>query len=370
MEKGESISLILEGSMKIGIIGTGAIAPVYMAGMGQFPDDVEIVACADIQEERAKAFAEAHSLEARSIDALLASDDIELIVNLTIPAAHYELNTRILKAGKHLYSEKPLGLSFEEAEKSLALAAEKGLRVGCAPDTMMGEGIQTARRLIDEGAIGRPLSASAFMMYHGPDSWHPNPFFYFAPGGGPMLDMGPYYLGALVYLMGSIASVTGMVNKAFDERIAGHEAIRGQRIPVTVNTHVTGLAQFEQGAIATLIMSFDTWKSYLPRLEIHGTEGSLSLPNPNVFEGTVQLWKPDTKEWRDVESRHRGDFQRGVGVADMAQAIQANRPHQASGELALHLLEAMLAFEQSAQEKQHILIKTRITQPEALAPNL
>lgn len=356
--------------MRIGIIGTGAIAPVYMTGMGQFPEALKIVACADIQDERAQVFAANNGLEARSIEQLLASDDIDLIVNLSIPAAHLDINLKILNAGKHLYSEKPLGLNMDEGQQILALAKEKGLRVGCAPDTMMGEGIQTARRLIDEGVIGRPLSASAFMMYHGPDNWHPNPFFYFAPGAGPMLDMGPYYLGALVYLLGSISRVSGMTSRAFDERIAGHEAIRGQKIPVTVNTHITGTAQFEQGTIATVIMSFDTWKTYLPRLEIHGTEASLSLPNPNIFEGTVQLWKPDTKEWRDIESQHRGDFQRGIGVVDMAQAIASNRPHLASGELALHLLEAMLAFEQSAEEKRHIDLKTRTTQPEALAANL
>jgi predicted dehydrogenase len=356
--------------MKIGIIGTGAIAPAYIKGMALFPEHLELVACADIQEDRAQIFAKANNLEARSITNLLASDDIDLILNLTIPAAHADVSLQILQAGKHVYSEKPLAATLEDGRKIMELAHEKGLRVGCAPDTFLGAGGQTARRLIEEGAIGKPVAATAFMMGRGPDSWHPNPFFYYVAGGGPMLDMGPYYLTALVNLLGSMDTVTGISGRGIEGRVAGHEGVRGQPIPVSVNTHIAGMAQFEQGTIATLIMSFDVWAVNLPRIEIYGTEGSISVPDPNHFDGTVKLWQPSTDKWQDVESVHRGDVLRGVGVADMAEAIQANKPHRASGEMALHVLETMLAFEESSAEKQHIRLKTRAPQPEALATNL
>jgi predicted dehydrogenase len=356
--------------MRIGIIGTGAIAPAYLKGMALFPEVLEVVACADIQEDRAQAFAAKNSLEARSLSNLLASDDIDIILNLTIPAAHADVSLQILQAGKHVYAEKPLAASLEDGQQVMALAVEKGLRVGCAPDTFLGAGGQTARRLIEAGAIGRPIAATAFMMGRGPDSWHPNPFFYYVAGGGPMLDMGPYYLTALVNLLGSIDSVAGISSRAYETRVAGHEGVRGQAIPVSVNTHVAGMAQFSQGAVATLIMSFDIWAHNLPRIEIYGTEGSLVVPDPNNFNGTVQLWQPEVNAWVDVRSEHRDDVLRGIGVADMAQAIQANKPHRASGEMALHVLEAMLAFEQSSNEKQHIRLQNPTAQPAPLAPNL
>jgi predicted dehydrogenase len=356
--------------MRIGIIGTGAIAPAYLKGMALFPESLNVVACADIQEERAQAFAATHSLEARSLANLLASDDIDLILNLTIPAAHADVSLQILQSGKHVYSEKPLAVTVEDGRRIVGLAQEKGLRVGCAPDTFLGAGGQTARRLIEAGAIGKPVAATAFMMGRGPDSWHPNPFFYYVAGGGPMLDMGPYYLTALVNLLGPIETVTGISGRGVEGRVAGHESVRGQPIPISVNTHIAGMAQFEQGAIATLIMSFDVWAVNLPRIEIYGTEGSLSVPDPNNFDGAVKLWQPENHQWQDVESVHRPDVLRGIGVADMADAIQENKPHRASGEMALHVLETMLAFEESSTEKQHVRLTTRTSQPEALAPNL
>jgi predicted dehydrogenase len=358
--------------MKIGIIGTGAIAPAYLKGMALFPERLEVVACADIQEDRAQAFAEKNNLQGRSIANLLASDDIELVLNLTVPAAHKEVSLQILEAGKHVYAEKPLAVTLEDGQAIMTKANEKGLRVGSAPDTFLGSGGQTARRLIESGAIGKPIAATAFMMGRGPDSWHPNPFFYYVPGGGPMLDMGPYYLTALVNLLGSIETVAGISGAGVEGRVAGHEGVRGQPIPVSVTTHVAGTARFEQGAIATIIMSFDIWNHTMPRIEIYGTEGSIMVPDPNNFDGVVKIWKPgqEWNQWETAETVHRPDVLRGIGVADMAEAIQNNKPHRASGEMALHVLETMLAFDASSESKQHVQLKTRTAQPEALAPNL
>lgn len=354
----------------IGIIGTGAIAPAYMTGLAVFPEQVTVVACADINMERAKDFAQKYNIKAMTIDDLLADDSIEIVINLTIPAAHAQVSLKILNAGKHAYAEKPIAVTLEDGQAVMKLANEKGLQVGCAPDTFLGAGGQTARRLIDEGAIGRPVSANVFMMSHSPDSWHPNPFFYFVEGGGPMLDMGPYYLTALINLLGPIRSVSGMTNRAYDNRIAGHQAIKGQDIPVSIDTHVAGLTLFESGVVGTIITSFDTWRSELPRIEIHGTEGSLSVPDPNTFGGDVRLFTPESGEWQTVEHQHRSDIQRGIGVADMAQCIENGELHRANGAMALHVLETMLAFGTSSIQGQHIAIDSYAERPAALPKNL
>lgn len=354
----------------IGIIGTGAIAPAYMTGLAVFPEQVKVLACADLNADRASAFAEKYGIQALSIDDLLAHPDIDIVINLTIPAAHAKVSMQILNAGKHAYAEKPLAVSLEDGQAVMQLAQEKGLRVGCAPDTFLGAGGQTARRIIDEGAIGQPVSANAFMMSHGPDSWHPNPFFYFVEGGGPMLDMGPYYLTALVNLLGPIERVAGLANRAYDNRTAGQEDIKGQNIPVTIDTHVAGLAQFQSGVVTTMITSFDTWQSTLPRIEIHGTAGSLSVPDPNRFDGEVLLYTPESGEWQAVEHQHRSDLQRGLGVADMAACIESGEAHRASGDMALHVLETMLAFGESSEAGQHISIKNQAYKPAALPQNL
>lgn len=354
----------------IGIIGTGAIAPAYMKGLRVFPEQVKAVACADLNFERASAFAGEYGLEAMSIEGLLAADNIDIIINLTIPIAHAEVSMQILNAGKHVYLEKPLAIHLADGRDVMRLAKEKGLRVGCAPDTFLGAGGQTARRIIDEGLIGRPVSANAFMMGHGPEPWHPNPFFYYVEGGGPMLDMGPYYLTALINLLGPIDTVAGMTNRAYDNRTAGHEAIRGQNVPVTVETHVAGLMRFESGAVGTIITSFDTWNSTLPRIEIHGTAGSISVPDPNTFGGDVLLFTPEAGEWKPVEHQHRSDLQRGIGVADMAECIELEKLHRVNGAMALHVLETMIAFGESSAEGQFVTIESKTQRPEALAVNL
>ncbi|MEO1643727.1 MAG: Gfo/Idh/MocA family oxidoreductase [Chloroflexota bacterium] len=354
----------------IGFIGTGAIAPAYIEGMSHFTDAITPMACADLNMDKANIFAEKHGLEAMTVDALLADERVDIVLNLTIPAVHAKVSQQILNAGKHVYLEKPLAITLEDGKAVMQLADKKGLRVGCAPDTFLGAGGQTARRVIDEGFIGTPVSANAFMMGHGPDSWHPNPFFYYTAGGGPMLDMGPYYLTALVNLLGNIDTVAGMANRAYENRTAGHESVAGQNIPVEVDTHVAGVLRFSQGAVATMITSFDVWKSVLPRIEIHGTAGSLSVPDPNRFDGEVKLFTPESGAWETVAHQHRGDIQRGIGVADMARCIEADEPHRASGALALHVLETMLAFGTSSESGQHMTLESAVEIPAALEANL
>lgn len=353
--------------MKIGILGTGNIAPAYIIGCAKFPEDVEIVACADLMLERAEAFAKQHGLLAQKIEDLLSNNEIDLIINLTIPAAHSEVSLQILEAGKHVYLEKPLALNRNDGLKILKKAQKQGLRVGCAPDTFLGAGGQTSRYAIDQGYIGTVLSASAFMVGHGPEAWHPNPSFFYQPGGGPLFDMGPYYLTALVNLLGPMTTISALTNQGFSERIAGHESIQGQVLPVNVNTHAAGTIGFASGAIATVIMSFDVWSHKLPCIEIYGTNGSLIVPDPNTFGGDVLLWNLEEKSWRTVPSVGRSDLQRGVGVADMARAIHTDSPHRVSGDLAYHVLDAMQAFDESSSQERHIKLSTQPARPAALA---
>ena len=356
-------------SLNVGIIGTGNIAPAYIRGCAPF-DVIKITACADILEDRARAFAAEHGLAAYSVDGLLARDDIDIVINLTIPAAHAEVSLQIIEAGKHAYVEKPLAVNREDGEAVIKAAAAAGVRMGCAPDTFLGGGGQTARKAIDDGVIGEPIAATATWLSHGHESWHPNAGFYYLEGGGPILDMGPYYVTALLNLMGPVARVAGSARMTFAERIATSEALMGQRLPVEVNTHVAGTLEFESGAIATIIMSYDVWGNNLPNIEIHGSEGSLSVPDPNRFDGDVSVIKGGAREWVDIPLTHSTNIGRGAGVADMALAIQSGRPHRASGDLAFHALEIMLALEESSEQGRHIEIKSTLEQPLALPAGL
>ena len=283
-------------SLNVGIIGTGNIAPQYIQGCAPF-DIIEVTACADIMLDRAEAFAAENGLIACSVDDLLARDDIDIVINLTIPAAHAEVSLRIIEAGKHVYSEKPLALNRDDGSRIISAAAASGLRIGCAPDTFLGGGGQTARKVIDDGIIGTPIAATAFFLSHGPESWHPNAGIFYLEGGGPLFDMGPYFLTALVNLIGPVARVSGAARKTFDQRIATSEELMGQRLPVEVNTHIAGTLEFESGAIATIITSFDIWAHHLPWIEIHGSEGSLSVPDPNRFDGMVRTVSGGAGAW-------------------------------------------------------------------------
>ncbi len=350
---------------KVGILGCGNIAPAYVTGCRPY-SIVDVVACADLNEERAKQFAHEYGLQAQTIDELLADSDIDIIINLTIPSVHAEVSLNILNAGKHVYSEKPLAINRDDGQKILGNAVEQGLRVGCAPDTFLGGGLQTCRKLLDDGAIGRPFAAKAFMASHGPESWHPNPAFFYQTGGGPMLDMGPYYITALVNFFGAVSYLSASTSRSLDERIAGHESIRGQKIPVEINTYSAGLLNFASGVTATMMISFDVWKHHLPIIEIYGTDGTLSVPDPNTFGGTVKLWTADRQEEYEVALTHSDEVRRGIGVAEMAHAIATNCPHRASGELANHVLDVMLAFDESSIEHQFIQMRSHIDRPDAL----
>lgn len=350
----------------VGIVGCGNISGIYFKNCKAF-DNLRVVGCADLIGERARSASSEHGVPAKAVDELIASPDVDIVLNLTIPKAHAEINRAALVGGKHVYAEKPLGVSRSEGKATIDLARLKGLRVGCAPDTFLGAGLQTCRKLIDDGAIGRPVSATAFMMCHGHEGWHPNPEFYYEAGGGPMLDMGPYYLTALVSLIGPIAKVSGMTSKAFEERVVGSTERKGTRFPVETMTHIAGLMEFENGAIGTIVTTFDVWAANVPLLEIHGTEGSLSVPDPNGFGGAVNLFRPGKGEWEEVRLSHPfEENSRGLGVADMAEAIEQGRGTRASGELAYHVLDAMEAFSDSYQEGRLVTLDSGVDRPAAM----
>ena len=358
-------------TMKIGIIGCGNIFDAYMKGCALFRT-VQVVACADINMAAAQAKATEHKLQAMTVDALLADPSIRAVINLTIPSVHGAVSLKILHAVKHVYSEKPLALNVEEGRKILDCAREKNLKVGCAPDTFLGAGLQTCRRLIDDGWIGRPLSGTAFMMARGPESWHPNPAFFYRNGAGPMLDMGPYYITDLVNLLGPVAKVQAMSLTPQKSRPIRSEPKKGQMMPVKVFTHVTGTLQFVSGALIQVTLSFDVPKhSHMP-YEIFGSEGSMLVPDPNWFGGEVKIAKPRAEAWDDVPVKlpYADANYRSLGVADMAHAILSGRPHRASGDLALHVLEVMEAFETASKSGEIVKIKTRVERPAPMAESL
>jgi predicted dehydrogenase len=357
---------------KVGIVGCGNISGIYLKNARRL-ENMEIAACADLVIDRARAKAGEYGVpRAVSVDELLADPDIGIVVNLTIPAAHASVAMAAVEAGKSVYNEKPLTLSREDGRRLLSAAKAKGVRVGCAPDTFLGAGLQTCRRLIDEGTIGAPVGAHAFMLCHGHESWHPDPEFYYKPGGGPMFDMGPYYLTALVHLMGPVRRVTGSARASFAERTITSRPKTGAAIKVDVPTHVCGVLDFACGAIATITTSFDVWASELPRIEVYGTEGTLSVPDPNTFGGPVRV-RGHGKDaaWREVPLSHPyAENSRGLGVADMAAALLSGRPHRASGSLAYHVLDVMHAIHDASREGRHVVLESTCDQPAPLPADL
>lgn len=352
---------------KVGIIGCGNILGQYVNGMRAF-DSLEVAATADIIPGVAEARAAEFSIpRAMTVDELLADRDVDIVLNLTIPAAHAQVSLAAIESGKHVHSEKPLSISRKDGQAILVAAERNGVRVGCAPDTFLGGGLQTCRRLIDSGAIGEPVAATAFMLGHGPEAWHPNPSFFYKNGAGPMFDMGPYYLTALVHLLGPVARVSGSARASFPERIATSKSRYGEKIPVEVATHVAGTLDFKAGAVATMIMSFDVWSHQLPRIEIYGSEGSLSVPDPNTFTGPVRLRKAGEQSWQEVALTHSDSVGRGIGVADMADAIAEGRAHRANGEMAYHVLDLMHAFGDSSDSGRHIMVESSCLRPEPLS---
>ncbi len=354
----------------IGIVGCGTISPAYIKASRQFPN-IEIKGLADMRSDMAAKRGAEFGLPAMRIDEMLRRDDIAIIINLTVPLAHTDVDIAALRAGKNVYSEKPLGISLVEARKVMDLAAEKGLRVGCAPDTFLGGGHQTARQLIDQGAIGTPVAGSAFFMCPGHERWHPAPGFYYLRGGGPMLDMGPYYITDLVQLLGPVASVIGSTARPRAQRPILSEPLKGTMMPVEVSTHVAGMLEFRSGAVISIAMSFDVPKHKHTPIEIYGEKGAMLVPDPNRFGGEVAVAQAGG-QWEPMPLTHGytdGEF-RSIGVADMAAAITSGRPHRASGALAFHVLEVMEAFQKSADEGKRITIESSVEQPKAMPAGL
>jgi len=352
--------------LRIGIVGCGNISGIYFRNLQSYRSTA-IVACADLDLDRAKAVGAEYGVFGMSVEDLLARDDVDLILNLTVPKAHAEVACKAVEAGKHVYNEKPLTISREDGQKLLKMARDKNLRVGCAPDTFLGGGLQSCRALIDSGAIGEPVACHAFMLCHGHEGWHPSPEFYYEQGGGPMFDMGPYYLTALISLIGPIHRISGSTRITFPTRTITSEPKKGKVIEVETATHVAGIMDFANGAIGEITTSFDVWHAKLPCISIYGTEGSMIVPDPNGFGGEILVRRKDDKDWESKPLTHGfAENARGVGVLDIAYAIAENRPHRASGELAYHVLDAMHSFEDSSRAGKHVELASTVAQPQAL----
>ena len=355
----------------IGIIGTGKISSAYIEASKHFPI-LDIRALADLNPAVAQAKAEEYGLRATTLDAIFTDPDVDIILNLTIPKAHLEVGLRALNAGKHVYSEKPLGISFAEGQQLVAAARANNLRLGCAPDTFLGGSHQTARALVDEGVLGTPVGGTAYFMCPGHERWHPNPAFYYEVGGGPMLDMGPYYITDLVNLLGPVARVAGATATPTATRTITAKERAGEVIPVRVPTHVSGTLIFANGAVVQITMSFDVAGHRHVPLELYGTDATLLVPDPNHFGGQVELLRKGG-EWENVETTlpyGDGTNYRSIGLADMAHALRSNRPHRASGELALHVLEVMEAFGTSMDTGRHVEITTSVDRPAPISGSL
>ena len=363
---------------RVGIIGCGNISSIYLTNCARF-DALEVVAVADLDPSHAKAQAEKFSVpRVLGVEELLKDDQIDIVLNLTVPAAHAEVAMKALSHGKSVYNEKPLALDRTGAAEMRALARANGLRIGCAPDTFLGAGLQTCRKLLDAGAIGRPVAAVAFMLGGGPEGWHPNPFFFYQTGGGPMFDMGPYYLTALTTLLGPVRRVTGSAQITTKQRPIGSEPHKGKLIDVEIPTHIAGILDFASGPVGTLITSFDVpGKNHLPRIEIYGTEGSLLVPDPNSFGGPVLLHRQGEPEWQEIAlgafgygAFGYGENSRGLGLADMAVAIRCGRAHRANDEIAFHTLVLMHAIHDSSARGTHVELQSTMERPAPMPENL
>lgn len=354
----------------IGVIGCGVISEIYLKRCETFPQ-IKAVALADMNLDAAKKRGEQFNVPAMSVDELLANPAVDIVLNLTIPAAHVSVSLQAIAAGKHVFVEKPLGTSVAEAKTLIAAAAAKGLRVGCAPDTFLAGCHQTARALIDEGKIGRPIAGTSTLMWAGHERWHPNPdFYYTAKGGGPAMDMAPYYITDLVNLLGPVAEVIAFSSRAETSRTIATGPRAGQVVPVEVDTHIAGALRFEQGAIVQIVTSFDIkGHKHLP-LEVYGTTGTMIVPDPNTFVGTVELLEGKEFVATPLTHSHGDDNYRGLGLADMADAIVKGRPHRASGDLALHVLEVIEALHTAGREKRAVSITSRVERPALFAPGL
>lgn len=348
--------------LKIGMVGVGDISGIYLENLTNMFKEIELVAVCDIVKEKAKKAKEKYNVPKiyDTMYELFADEEIDIVLNLTRPYEHYEVSNQALLHGKNVYSEKPLAASFDEAKKLVALAEEKGLMIGGAPDTFLGAGIQTCRKIIEDGIIGEPVGGAAFMICRGHETWHPDPEFYYKNGGGPMLDMGPYYVTAFVNLLGGVKSVTGIAKTTFPQRTITSEPLSGTVINVDVPTYVTGMMEFDSGVAATLFTTFDVVSNSQARFEIYGSRGTLVVPDPNMFSGEIKVLHQLDGEYKEMPLMF--DYKtnsRGLGLADMAKALETGRTPRESYKQTLHVLEIMETFMTSSKERKTIDLETK-----------
>ncbi|GAA3257103.1 Gfo/Idh/MocA family protein [Nonomuraea helvata] len=349
--------------VNVGVVGCGAISAQYFQTIDRLPH-VRLVAVADLDLDRAREAVRPYAgVDVVSVAELMADPRVDVVLNLTVPAAHAEIALQAIAAGKDVYCEKPLAATVADAGRMLQAADAAGVRVGCAPDTVLGTGTQTARKAIDDGLIGRPIAATATMMTPGHERWHPNPDFYYVPGGGPLLDMGPYYITSLVTLLGPVTTVIGAASRTRAKRTIGSGPRRGEEIPVTVDTHVTGVLVHESGVLTTLVMSFDGVATKSPNIEVHGEKGSLVVPDPNRFDGSVLVSGMGEEGWHALpEAAGYVEAGRGVGLADFA-STPAGETARTDGSLAFHVLDVMESLLASAHSGAAVTITSTCARP-------
>lgn len=363
-------------TLGVGLIGCGNISSAYLRLAPMFAG-IEMRAVADIDNDAARARASEFGVEARTVDALLGAADIDIVVNLTVPAVHFDVTKSILEAGKHAYSEKPVVLTLDEGEHLRRLARDNDLRVGSAPDTFLGGAHQRARRAIDDGTVGRITGGTAHCMNRGMEHWHPNPDFFFKPGAGPMLDIGPYYVTNLIQLLGPVRRVAALTNAAFEERVISSAPRSGETLSVETPTNIHALLDFVSGASITLSTSWDVHTHRHGHMELYGTEGTLFLPDPNFFAGTVECGRGDGSitvlDHEDhpfsVPNQDTRANYRVAGLADMATALVQGRAHRCSLDLALHAVEVMTATLRSGETGEFVPLATTCERPAPLNPD-
>ncbi len=357
--------------VRTAVVGCGYISDIYLQNATTWPI-LDVVVCADLDRARAAGQAAKYGVpRAISVDEVLADPDVEMVINLTIPAAHSSVGLAALRAGKSVYNEKPLAISREDGMLLLEEARARGLRLGCAPDTFLGAGLQTCRMLIDEGAIGQPVGGMAWMLSHGPDHWHPDPAFLFKAGAGPLFDMAPYYLTALISLLGPVRRVTGSTRITYPERVVRSGPKAGSTIPVEAPTHVASVLDFASGPIVTLLTSFDVWDEYRPHVELFGSRGTLAVPDPNIFGGPVRLQRDGDVDGCEIPLPFaHAKNSRGIGAADMAYAIRTGRAQRASGEMAYHVLDLMHAVYEASDSGRHVELASTCERPTPLPSRL
>jgi len=373
--------------MKVGVIGCGNIADIYFHNAKFFFNNFEIIACADLNPKASKKYSEKYGITNLSVEELLSNEDIQLVINLTIPNAHFEVSKSILNSGKHSYSEKPISIEFDEGKELLNLAKSKNLYVGSAPDTFLGAGIQKSKQVIEDGTIGEIVLGSISMGVAGHEIWHPNPDFYYKYGGGPILDMGPYYFSALVNLLGPVKSVYSQSRTVYSQREIGSGERKGEKIAVDIPTTLISQIEFSNGALIDSFFSFDVYKHNKSHIELFGTKGAINVPDPNMFGGEIKICDEKKSDWKTIKTddmnlgrlntnRTGGEKNdkanedptsanfRGIGVCEMIDSIKENKINRCSGELSLHVLEIMQSILKSAKidEKVNLESVTNIPQ--------